>query len=327
MEFKRWRLSATSTVVNAGLGLALLFTTAACSKPEQAPKSPPETSAITADVELPAVWATRTLESPVSAIALSGGSRGILAVAYEPGGLQFFDMEAERIGEPTNFRVKALAGGQSTNIGGSTLTVFPGVDREGTVKAYVFGDGLIAPAQVDLSVDGETFVEGLCSGPAGTEGIMRLAFWTLGNDRVLQAGIVKETDGELSWERGESTFTDFPIQSCAYTDDTLVASPRATAAAPLIRGQVSALLSLEPDSGLKLSTDLGMTTTDVNIRDGLSVFAPEKPVAMAAMGTMMSGGYPGGVIALAGEVEPGKSQVVFVDPSEITLPDAQTGGN
>ena len=82
---------------------------------------------------------------------------------------------------------------------------------------------------------------------------MRLAFWTLGNDRVLQAGIVKENGGELTWERGESTFTsDFPIQSCAYTSDTLVASPRATAAAPLIRGQVSALLSLEPDSGLKL---------------------------------------------------------------------------
>jgi hypothetical protein len=182
-------------------------------------------------------------------------------------------------------------------------------------------------AQVDLSVDGETFIDGLCSGPAGTEGIMRLAFWTLGNNRVLQAGIVKESGGELTWERGDSTFTDFPIQSCAYTEDTLVASPRAMAAAPLIRGQVSALLSLEPDSGLKLSTDLGMTTTDVNIRNGLSVFAPEKPVAMAAMGTMMSGGYPGGVIALAGEIEPGKSQVVFVDPSPITLPNTQTGSN
>ena len=58
----------------------------------------------------------------------------------------------------------------------------------------------------------------------------------------------------------------------------------------------------------------------VQSRDGLSVIAPDKPVAMAAMGTMMSGGYPGGVIALAGEVEPGKNQVVFVDPSVITLP-------
>jgi hypothetical protein len=198
--------------------------------------------------------------------------------------------------------------------------VFPGVTRDGTVKAYVYGEGLVAPAQVDLDVDGETHVAGICSGPAGTQGIMRLAFWTSTNDRVLQAGIVKEANGELTWERGESTFTDFPILSCAYTDNTLVASPRAFAAASLIRGNVSTLLSLEPDTGLRISSDLGMTNKDVNIRDGLSVYAPAKPVALAAMGTMMSGGYPGGVIALAGEVEPGKSQVVFVDPSVITLP-------
>ena len=320
MEFKRWRLSATSPVVNAGLGLTLLFAVTACSKPEKAPDAAPESSAITADVELPAVWATRTLDAPVAAIALSGGSSAILAVAYETGGLQFFNMEAERLGEPTNFRVKALAGGQSTYIDKAFLTVFPGVTREGTVKAYVYGDGLMAPAQVDLAVDGETRVAGICSGPAGTEGIMRLAFWTGTNDRVLQAGMVKENNGELSWERGESTFTDFPIHSCVYTDDTLIASPRAFAVAPLIRGNVSALLSLEPDTGLRISSDLGMTNQDVSIRDGLSVFAPAKPVALAAMGTMMSGGYPGGVIALAGEVEPGNSQVVFVDPSVITLP-------
>lgn len=320
MEFKRWRLSATSPVVNAGLGLALLFTAAACSKPENAPETTPESSAIAADVELPAVWATRTLEGPVSAIALSGGSQGLLAVAYEKGGLQLFDMEAERIGEPTNFRLKALADGRATRIGDAQLTVFPGVTTDGTVKAYVYGEGLVAPAQVDLSVDGEQHIAGICSGPAGTQGILRLAFWTDTNDRVLQAGIVKENSGELTWDRGESTFTNFPIHSCAYTSDTLVASPRAFAAAPLIRGNVSALLSLEPGSGLQVSTDLGMTTNTVNIRDGLSVFAPEKPVAMAAMGTMMSGGYPGGVIALAGEVQPGDNQVVFIDPSPITLP-------
>ena len=320
MEFKRWRLSATSTVVNAGLGLALLFATAACSKPEKAPESTPETTAAGANVELPAVWSTRTLEGPVSDVALSGGSRGLLAVAYENGGLQFFDMEAERIGEPTNFRVKSLAAGSSAMIGGNNLTVFPGVTTEGTMKAYVYAEGLVAPAQVDLAVDGEHAVAGVCSGPAGTEGIMRLAFWTDINNRVLQAGIVKEQDGELVWDRGESTFTDFPINSCAYTSNTLVASPRAIAAAPLIRGGVSALLSLEPDTGLQMSTDLGLTTSDVSIRNGLSVFAPEAPVAMAAMGTMMSGGYPGGVIVLAGEVEPGDNQVVFVDPSPITLP-------
>ena len=74
MEFKRWRLSATSPVVNAGLGLALLFTAAACSKQEKAPEAAPEAAETAADVELPAVWATRKLEGPVGSVALSGGS-------------------------------------------------------------------------------------------------------------------------------------------------------------------------------------------------------------------------------------------------------------
>ena len=319
MEFKRWRLSATSTVVNAGLGLALLFAATACSKQEKAPESPAETADSAENVELPAVWATRSLEGPVASVALSGGLSGLMAVAYEGGGLQLFDMEAERLGEPTNFRIKALANGRVASIAGSNLTLFPGVTLDGTMKAYVYGEGLLAPAQVDLPVDGETAIEGICSGPAGTEGLLRLAFWTALNDRILQAGIVKEQGGELNWVRGESTFTDFPITSCAYTEDTLVASPRAISAAPLARGNYSALLSLEDGAGLTVSTDFGMTISDVHVRNGITVVAPDHPVAMAAMGTMMAGGYPGGLIVLAGEVAPDDHQIVFVDPSPITL--------
>ncbi len=318
MQFKRWRLSATSRLVNAGLGLSLLFAAAACSKKEKAPEPAPESSEITADVPLPAVWATRSLEGPVSAIALSGGLNGLLAVAYQRGGLQLFNMEAERIGEPVKFRIKALGGGQAATIGGANIVVFPGVTIDGDMKAYVYGEGLMAPAQVDLPVDGEKMIDGVCTGPAGGEGVMRLAFWTAANNTVLQAGMLREQEGEFTWVRDASTFTDFPITSCAYTQDTLVASPRARSAAPLVRGDYSALLSLEDDNGLLVSTDLGMTTSVVDVQDGISVRAPDKPDAMAAMGTMMSGGYPGGLIVLAGEVAPGDNQVVFVDPTALT---------
>ncbi|MEZ5955005.1 MAG: hypothetical protein R3C13_11955 [Hyphomonas sp.] len=319
MEFKRWRLSATSPVVNAGLGLALLFTAAGCSKQEKAAEIAPEAAEIAADVELPAVWATRSLAGPVRSLALSGGTGGVLAVAYKDGGLQLFNMDAERLGEPIQFRIRALANGKAATIAGRTLTLFPGVTDDGAMKAYVYGEGLMAPAQVDLPVDGESHIAGICSGPTGTEGLMRLAFWTETNNRVLQAGIVRESEGELSWDRGDSTFTDFPIRSCAYTEDTLVASPRAVAAAPLVRGGFSGLLSLEEDSALNLSTDLGMTSSALKVRDGITVVMPDSVDAMTAMGTMMSGGYPGGLIVVAGEVAPDDNQVVFIDPSVITL--------
>ena len=323
MQFKRWRLSATSPVVNAGLGLALLFTAVGCSKKAEAPEVPASASEIAAGVELPAVWSTRPLEGKVNAVALSGGLGGLLAVAYERGGLQLFNMNGEILGEPANFRLTDLASGQSATLGGSTVTIFPGITREGQLKAYLYGEGLLAPAQVDLPVPNTSSIAGVCSGPMQATGIMRVAYWTSTNDRVLQTGIVREENGEFSWDASESTFTDFGIRSCAYTSDTLVASPRAKSAASLTRGDFDALLSIEDDSGLQVSTDLGMTNTEITVRDGITVIAPDAPDAMAAMGTMMSGGYPGGVIVIAGETAPDQHQAVFVDPSPLTLDDSR----
>ena len=323
MQFKRWRLSATSPVVNAGLGLALLFTAVGCSKKAEAPEVPASASEIAAGVELPAVWSTRPLEGKVNAVALSGGLGGLLAVAYERGGLQLFNMNGEILGEPANFRLTDLASGQSATLGGSTVTIFPGITREGQLKAYLYGEGLLAPAQVDLPVPNTSSIAGVCSGPMRAAGIMRVAYWTSTNDRVLQTGIVREENGEFSWYASESTFTDFGIRSCAYTSDTLVASPRAKSAASLTRGDFDALLSIEDGSGLQVSTDLGMTNTEITVRDGITVIAPDAPDAMAAMGTMMSGGYPGGVIVIAGETAPDQHQAVFVDPSPLTLDDSR----
>ena len=323
MQFKRWRLSATSPVVNAGLGLALLFTAVGCSKKAEAPEVPASASEIAAGVELPAVWSTRPLEGKANAVALSGGLGGLLAVAYERGGLQLFNMNGEILGEPANFRLTDLASGQSATLGGSTVTIFPGITREGQLKAYLYGEGLLAPAQVDLPVPNTSSIAGVCSGPMRAAGIMRVAYWTSTNDRVLQTGIVREENGEFSWDASESTFTDFGIRSCAYTSDTLVASPRAKSAASLTRGDFDALLSIEDGSGLQVSTDLGMTNTEITVRDGITVIAPDAPDAMAAMGTMMSGGYPGGVIVIAGETAPDQHQAVFVDPSPLTLDDSR----
>lgn len=319
MQFKRWRLVATSPVVNAGLGLALLFTAAACSKKADAPEEAAPAPEITSGLELPAVWATRPLEGEVASVALSGGLGGLLAVAYDRGGLQLFNMEGEIVGEPANFRISALASGHSVNIDGSSVTVFPAVTRDGKVKAYIYGEGLLAPAQVDLPVPDDRLVAGICSGEMRSGGLMRVAYWTSVNNRVLQTGIVDTENGEFTWNSDESTFTDFPIKSCAYTSDTLVASPRAKSAASLNRGGYDALLSIEEGKGLHVSTDFGMTSAEVRIRDGITVTAPDTPDAMAAMGSMMSGGYPGGVIVLAGETAPGRHQAVFVDPSELTL--------
>ena len=319
MQIKGWRLSAAFPFVNAAAGLSLLFAATACGRQETPPAAPDQDTVITGEIELPAVWSTRPLEGKVRDVALSTGSGAVLAVVYDAGGLEFFDMEGERLGEPARFQLKSLADGRSANIQGTQLSIFPGVTDAGALKGYVFGDGLVAPAQIDLPIPEERSVEGICTGEAGSQGLMRVAYWTMANNRVLRTGILSEEGGELAWREEAATEAGFPIMSCVFAYDTLVASPRALATASLTRGENSALLSIEGGSPLQFSTDMGMTTSDVAVRDGITVTAPDEPTAITAHGTLPAGGYPGGVVVIAGETTEGVHQVVFVDPSAITL--------
>ena len=319
MQIKGWRLSAAFPFVNAAAGLGLLFAASACGRQEAPTVDPAQAPVISGQIELPAVWSTRPLQGEIRDVALSSGSGAILAVAYDAGGLEFFDMEGERLGEPARFHLKDLADGRSASIEGAQLTIFPGVTEEGTLKAYVFGSGLLGPAQIDLPIPEERMVEGLCTGEAGSQGLMRLAYWTISDNRTLRTGIVSQTGDELSWTEEAATEAGFPVTSCVFAYDTLIASPRSAASASLTRGENSALLSIEEGGQLQISTDLGMTTNEIAVRDGITITAPDSPTAVTAHGTLPAGGYPGGVVVIAGETSAGTHQVVFVDPSAITL--------
>lgn len=319
MQIKGWRLVAASPFVNAVAGAILLLGAAACSRGEKEPEAPPQAAPIAAGLELPAVWSTRALSGPVKGVAMSAGSGALLAVAYDRGGLEFFDMEGERIGEPALFRLRALADGRYTTVGDTPLTLFPGVTEAGELKGYIYSPGLMAPTQIDLPIPEDRSVQGICSGEAGSKGLIRIAYWTLTDSSSLTTGVLTATNGDLAWIPEAATLSDFPVKSCVFAYDTLVASPVAQGAASLTRGEYSALLSLQEGKPIQISTDYGMTTTDVHVRDGITIPAPLNPTAITALGTLPAGGYPGGVVVVAGENAEGEHRVVFIDPSEITL--------
>lgn len=318
MQIKGWRLVAASPFVNAAAGAILLFGMAACSRQDKGSEEPPQAAPITTGLELPAVWATRALVGPVEDVAVSTGGGAVLAVAYQRGGLEFFNLEGEQIGVPALFRLKALADGRSTTIGDSTITLFPGITDTGELKGYVYSPGLPGPTQIDLPMKEERAVSGLCTGNAGSQGLMRIAYWTVVNSMELTTGLLTEADGELGWVPEAASPSSIPISSCVFAGGELVASG-ASDSAPLTRGDYSALLSLEDGKPLQISTDYGMTTIDVAVRDGITIDAPRNPTALTALGTLPAGGFPGGVVVLAGENAAGEHQVVFIDPSEITL--------
>lgn len=319
MQIKGWRLSAASPFVNAAAGAILLFGVAGCSRQEKAEEAPPQPAAIATGLELPAVWSTRPLQSAVSDVAISTGGGALLAVAYERGGLEFFSMEGEQVGEPSLFRLRAIADGRSTTIGDAPITLFPGVTDGGELKGYIFSPGLMAPTQIDLPIEEKRSIQGLCTGEAGTNGLIRIAYWTIANSQLLTTGVLSEKDGDLSWAEEDATVADFPVKSCVFAGGTLVASPRSDDSAALTRGDYTALISLEDGQPLQISTDYGLTTTELSVRDGITIQAPRNPTALTALGTLPAGGFPGGVVVVAGETASGENQVVFIDPSEITL--------
>ena len=45
----------------------------------------------------------------------------------------------------------------------------------------MFSPGLMAPTQIDLPIDEERDIQGLCTGDSSAGGLIRIAYWTMAN--------------------------------------------------------------------------------------------------------------------------------------------------
>ena len=332
--FKRPRLSAHTFPVNAGIAGFLLFYAASCSGPQEPeettaeapavdqnePASPAEEAAAE-PATLPAVWMTRELDYPVRSIGLAGGAGSTFAVAYEGAGVQVFNFDGERLSEISDHDVEALASGRYVMLSGTPVTLYPGISSSGEMKVWLHGGGIQPAIQYDLrGVEGAALA-GICaSDPVDRdESLMQIAFWTEAAPAVLQRGdLVQEGDG-LSWVKAEEQSVDRPIEACAFVNDSVQAftSPIAGAAGLKRLGRET-LVTLDQDGAIDVSTD-GEEATRYDVIDGITVVVPDQPKAIAATGDARGGGYPGGLIVLGGDIEPGDHRVVMVDPSKVTL--------
>lgn len=321
MQFKRPRLVVDRTLVNAGLAASLIFL-AACGNggEREVPEADPSGSESAAETALmlPAVWSTSALDGPVADIALAGGGASLLAVAYEGNGLELFDLEAERVAEIARFAVAELGQGTFIDLDGAELTLFPGIDTEGAFKAYLFGANLMAPAEIDLPIEANGTVAGLCATPGipGSPVIMQLAYWTAGQADLLVRGDLSVEEGEFAWTERNRVRAEDAISTCMDTGQTLepLTGPLADAVR-FQRAETERELFLSPDGALSVSVGESGGAEEarpIGLRDGLSVRTPPKPVAMDALASPRGGGYPFGLIVVAGETGNGH-QVVFVD--------------
>ncbi len=326
--FKRPHLRAAKRLVNAPLALSLLFLATACGPGEQPVETetaePPVESVDTGDSDglvLPAVWQTKDLGSPISNLAVAGALGSTVAVAFEDGGLQFIDLDGERVTDKTEMSVSLVADGRFLMLQGTPVTVFPGVTTNGDLSLFIHGGELAQPLPYPLDAGTDDRIEGLCSGAPmlDSDGIMRIGFWTVGERRSLKTGRVVEVGDNLVLLLNEPIQADRDITACVISEgDALVYSEPALAATELTNRSKTYRFLLDDFGGFSLATEDGAVQS-FTVSDGITVRAPARPVDMAGTGDARNGGYPGGVIVVGGESAGGAHMVTFVDPSRVTL--------
>jgi hypothetical protein len=326
--FKRPHLRAAKRLVNAPFALSLLFLASACSPSsepvETDPADPPVDSAESADpggLVLPAVWQTNDLGRPINSIGVAGELASTVAVAYGDGGLQFLDLEGERLTNIADIGVVHLGNGQFMRLQDTSVTVFPGITRDGTMSLYIHGGELSEPLPYPIDAGTESTILGLCSaGPTfDRDGVMRIGFWTADAPSELKLGRVAEVGDNLILLLDEPAQASSNISSCVLTDTEDVAySDPVLAASDLKHRNKRYRFLLDEFGGYTLITSEG-EAVDFQVLDGISVRPPPRPVDMAGTGDARSGGYPGGVLVIAGETRDGVHTVTYIDPSKVTL--------
>ncbi|WP_018147136.1 hypothetical protein [Henriciella marina] len=328
--FKRPRLSAQSFPVNAGIAGFLLFYAASCSGPqepaEQGSTAPQgQEDVVSADPlpanMLPAVWSTRQLDSPVASIGIAGGAGSTFAVAYEGGGVQIFDFDGERVTTVAPDEAMALAEGRYAMLSGTPVTLFPGLDANGSLKVWIHGGGVAEAIQYDLQGEQAGAAAGICAGPPANsdDDLHRLAYWTETDPGTLYSGVIRQSGGELVFVTEAEEDMGEPITSCVITgNEALAFSGNVDGAASLRRNGRETLILSEGDG--QLSLQLGDNEpARYEIRRGISVEVPAIFSTLAATGDARGGGYPGGVIIVSGTIRGDDHRVVMIDPSRVTM--------
>lgn len=326
--FKRPHLRAAKHLVNAPSAMILLFLATACS-PGQEPAEtevaePPANTVESVESEgltLPAVWQTNDLGSPINSIGVAGELGSTVAVAFDDGGLQFLDLEGERVTGKADIEILQVADGRFLRLQETPVTVFPGITRNGELSLYIHGGELPEPLPYPLDAGTDDLIEGICSGPPTFErdGVLRIGFWTQGARRELKLGRLVEVGENLVLLLDEPARAERDITACVLTDTEDVAYSGPVLAAVDLKNRSKGYRFLLDDlGGYTLITDAG-EVTEFEVLDGITVRPPPRPADMAGTGDARGGGYPGGVIVVAGETRSGVHTVTYIDPGKVTL--------
>lgn len=325
--FKRPRLRLPQLIVNAGLAASVIFLVACSGETHENEKNTsinnaPEQSGLTAietgtAAEIQAVWSTRELEETIISLDFVGGSEPILAAVYTGGGVQFFDLEGDRITDIVDLGLKTISSGQAVVLGDTPITFFPALGATSAIYMLAYAPALGEPNKLDFLTN--LSAAGLCSGaPIDQSAIMQLAYWTEDAPQILVYGqVLQGAAGELTWQpSGKLRSENGPITACtAHAEIEIATETTGHTLARLDKHGERFLLAMTLGGDLKVMDQTG-TLRKLMILDGISVKTPARPTAMAALSDAQFGNYPNGLVVVAGTVDTG-SRIVLIEPADL----------
>ncbi len=220
---ERASLKRKNWIVNQRAAFGAILFLASCGGSEEVPVNQGPDS-----VSTPIVWQTERFDTGLTTLSVSPSGEAVFLVGIENVGLKLTNIDGTSISEAAPFRNGISSTGVTAQIDGTNLVLFPGVSRNGDqIVVVVHGDGLLAPIEVELSVDITGSVEGVCASRSQDDSsIMNIGYWTSVDPSSLYTGSVGAEGTNFTFIPGETQNYDQELTGCALTDTSTVASGR-----------------------------------------------------------------------------------------------------
>jgi len=324
MKFKSGRLSNRNRLVNASQALIVLFLISACERVVEQPED--FAPAVASDpapsgLSLPAVWNIAELSSRPVSVAIAGGFGSQIAVASESGTLELFDFEGDRITDPVDMAVQNISSGRQVRLSDVPVTMFPGINKAGDIQLFLHSGTMNEPISYALEISQNGNVAGLCSGypQDGSTQLLALSYWTMEAPTTLQTGAIIEQGDDLVFEAAAPIESAQAITACATGQFGPTTYSAPVKAAQLIERNGRDHTILIDTAGQFSRVTMDGDHEPITIKPGLSIKVPAQSLDISGTGDARTGGYPGGLMVLIGEIEADTYRAVLVDPSPITL--------
>ena len=331
---ERASLMRKNGIVNQAAAISLILFLASCGGKEE----PTRVKASSDAVSAPIIWQTGALKENLSALSTANDGSSRFLMGFESGGLQMVSFDGADVSEPGPYKTESLGSGTMADFQGAQLAVFPGVSRNADkIVVYVYGEGLVAPFEVELAADIEGAIEGVCSASADYDAATAIiAYWTDLDNSTLVRGRIRVDGENLIYEKiDELSFSKY-LTSCDLEGSYVVAgggfgldirdaeNKSTLVSLPDVPVDISAL---ETDSNLQIATalsggrvfvaDASGNASRIAFEEGLSSQAPEKVAHVLLSDATSEASFPNGFLAVESRIIGQDTQLVFVDRQDL----------